>query len=90
MKGPGGTIIQKENFSKEYLEAAAENARYFIDAVRPKRTRFTYEVFMYCGLDSPEAYAELIRRVDRVMFGVHLDYTNLMRFPRKCFVGKKL
>lgn len=89
-EGTGWYHHTKENFSKEYLEAAAENARYFIDAVRPKRTRFTYEVFMYCGLDSPEAYAELIRRVDRVMFGVHLDYTNLMRFPREVFYGEKI
>lgn len=86
-EGNGWYHHSAENFAPQYLEEAAQMARDFIDAVQPKHTAFTYEMFMYCGLDSPEAYAQLIRMVDREHFGAHVDYTNLMVSPREVFAG---
>lgn len=89
-EGTGWYHHSAQNFTAQYMEEAAQMARDFIDAVQPERTYFSYEMFMYCGLDSPEAYAKLIRAVDRKLFGAHVDYTNLMRCPREVYAGEEI
>jgi len=53
------------NVSSEMFEAAVENARRIIDAVKPRRAKFTYEMMQWAIPDSPDSYLELIRRVLR-------------------------
>jgi len=70
-----------ENFSRDTFEQAVEIARYLIDEVQPKTAYFTYEIFPFNVIDSPETISELVRAVDRPQFGVHLDLVNLINCP---------
>lgn len=89
-EGPGYTDHNPKNFTEEHFEDAVDMARYFLDAVKPERAHFTYEVFMYNSIDSPEQYARLVSAVDRDMFGVHLDLTNMIRSPREMYQAKDI
>ena len=74
-----------DNLSQKYFDAAVENARKIIDAVKPKRARFSYEVMGWALPDSPDSYVKLIKAVDRPAFGVHLDPCNLVNSPAKFY-----
>lgn len=80
--GNGNSQHAAANFSQAAFDEAVELARYFIDAVKPKTACFTYEIFPFNIVDSPEMIAKLIRAVDRKQFGVHLDLVNLINCPR--------
>jgi sugar phosphate isomerase/epimerase len=67
------------NFSKEFFNGLVENCRKVIDAVKPKRTRFTIEMEKWSWPNSADSYLRLIRAVDRpAYFAVHLDCTNVI------------
>ena len=44
-----------------------------IDAVRPKRAKFAFEMMQYSLPDSIDLYLDLIRAIDRPAFAAHLD-----------------
>ncbi len=71
-----------KNLSKEFFDLAVENARKIIDAVKPKRAKFCYEVMGWALPDSPDSYLALIKAIDRSPFGVHLDPCNAINSPR--------
>ena len=73
------------NLSREFFDAAVENARKIIDAVKPKRAKFSYEMMGWSLPDSPDAYLEMIRAVDRGAFAVHLDVCNLVNCPQRFY-----
>lgn len=89
-EGPGYQNHHPKNFTEAHFEDAVEMARYLIDMVKPKRTYFTYEVFMYNSIDCPEQYARILKAVDREKFGAHIDLTNMMRSPRELYMAKDL
>ena len=74
-----------KNLSREFFDATVANCRHVIDAVKPTRTRFTIEMMGWNLPDSPDAYLELIRAVDRKAFGVHLDVCNGINSPRRFY-----
>jgi sugar phosphate isomerase/epimerase len=74
-----------DNLSPKFFDAAVENARKIIDAVKPKRARFCYEVMGWALPDSPDSYVKLIKAVHRAAFGVHLDPCNLVNSPDKFY-----
>ena len=74
-----------DNLSPRFFDAAVENARKIIDAVKPKRARFTYEAMGWALPDSPDHYLKLIKAIDRKEFGVHLDPCNLVNSPEKFY-----
>ena len=74
-----------DNVSPKFFDAAVENARKIIDAVKPQRARFTYEVMGWALPDSPDQYVKLIKAIDRKAFGVHLDPCNLVKSPEKFY-----
>src|SRR5689334_17941311 len=74
-----------ENLSKNFFDAVAENARKIIDAVKPKRTTFSYEMMGWSIPDGPESYVKLIRAIDRKPFSVHLDPCNIVNSPEKFY-----
>jgi sugar phosphate isomerase/epimerase len=74
-----------ENLSKTFFDAAVENARKIIDAVKPRRTRFSYEMMGWSIPDTPEKYVKLIRAIDRKQFAVHLDPCNIINSPEKFY-----
>ena len=74
-----------DNLSEKYFDATVQNARKIIDAVKPKRARFTFEVMGWALPDSPDSYLRLIKAIDRPAFGVHLDPCNLVNSPKKFY-----
>lgn len=71
-----------ENFETEAFEACVETVRAILDEVKPKRAKFALEMMQYSLPDSVNSYVELIRAIDRPMFGAHLDPVNLIMTPR--------
>jgi sugar phosphate isomerase/epimerase len=74
-----------KNLSKEFFDGAVENARKIIDAVKPKRSKFAYEMMGWAIPDSPDSYLKLIKAVDRPAFAVHLDLCNLVNSPERFY-----
>ena len=79
-----------ENLSPRFFDAAVENARRIIDTVNPKRAKFCYEMMGWTLPDTPDAYAKMIKAVDRAAFGVHLDPCNLINSPGKFYRNAEL
>ena len=74
-----------DNFTPAFFDAAVENARKIIDAVKPKRAKFAYEMMGWCMPETPERYLALLKAVDRPGFAVHLDPCNLINSPEKIY-----
>jgi sugar phosphate isomerase/epimerase len=77
--------MHPKNLSREFFDATVENCRHVIDAVRPKRTKFTIEMMPWNLPDGPDAYVELIRAVARPAFAVHLDVCNVINSPKRFY-----
>lgn len=75
------------NFSTEFFDAAVENARKIIDAVKPKRAKFAYEMMGWAIPDSPDSYLKLLKAIDRPAFGVHIDICNGINSPEKFYAN---
>jgi sugar phosphate isomerase/epimerase len=78
------------NLTREFFDAAVENARKIIDAVRPRRTKFCYEATGWSIPDSPDSYLKLIKAVDRPGFAVHLDPCNMINSPERFYHDTEL
>lgn len=77
--------MHPKNLSKEFFDATVENCRRVIDAVKPKRAKFTIEMMPWSLPDDPDSYLELIRAIDRSAFAVHLDVCNIISDPRRFY-----
>lgn len=71
-----------KNVSEEFFDLAVENARKIIDAVKPKRARFGYEIMPWAVPDTADSYLRLLKAVDRKEFCVHLDICNMINSPK--------
>lgn len=67
-----------------------DSVREIIDAVKPKRAAYTLEPMPWMYPDSPDSYLELIKKVERDAFGVHLDPVNIVNSPARYFNNKAL
>ncbi len=79
-----------QNLSQTHFNASVENARKIIDAVKPTRSVFCYEVMGWAWPDSADHYLTMIKAVDRKGFGVHLDPCNLINSPEKFYENTAL
>ncbi|HSD27127.1 MAG TPA: TIM barrel protein, partial [Vicinamibacteria bacterium] len=79
-----------ENLSERFFDAAVENARLVLDAVKPARTTFCYEMMAWSLPDSPEACLRMLKAVDRKAFAVHLDPCNLVNSPDRYYRSSDL
>ena len=70
---------------REAFDASVETVRYLLDTVKPARAKFALEMMQYSLPDSVDSYVELIRAIDRPMFGAHFDPVNLIMTPRVYF-----
>jgi len=73
------------NLSEEFFDAAVENARKIIDAVKPRRAKFCYEMMGWAIPDSTDSCLRLFKAVGRRGLGVHLDPCNLVNAPEKFY-----
>ena len=53
--------------------------------MKPKRSRFCYEMMGWALPDSPDSCVKLLKAVDRPALGVHLDPCNLVNSPEKFY-----
>jgi sugar phosphate isomerase/epimerase len=74
-----------KNLSREFFDATVENARKIIDAVKPHRAKFCFEMMGWALPDSPDSYLELIKAIERDAFGVHLDPCNVVNSPSRFY-----
>jgi sugar phosphate isomerase/epimerase len=74
-----------DNLSPKFFDAAVENARKIIDAVKPTRAKFCYEMMGWSIPDTADSYLRLMKAVDRPAFGVHLDPCNTINSPEKFY-----
>lgn len=74
-----------KNVTEEFLDATAENCRKVIDQVKPRNTKFSIEMMPWNLPDGPDSYIALMRAVDRVAFGVHMDVCNVINSPRRYY-----
>jgi sugar phosphate isomerase/epimerase len=79
-----GRVVRSasDNFTQRFFDAAVENARTIIDAVKPRRAKLTYEAMGWTMPDTVDRYLALLKAIDRPAFGVHLDPCNLVNSPR--------
>jgi sugar phosphate isomerase/epimerase len=74
-----------DNLSPKHFDAIVENARKIIDAVKPARARFCYEMMGWSLPDSPDSCVRLVKAVERPAFAVHLDPCNLVNSPERFY-----
>jgi sugar phosphate isomerase/epimerase len=79
-----------KNVSPEFFDLAVENARKIIDAVKPKRAKFSYEMMGWAIPDTADSYLKLCKAIDRKGFGVHLDVCNAVNSPHKFWNNTQL
>ena len=78
------------NLTTEFFDAAVENARKIIDAVRPRHAKFCYEMMGWAPPDSPDSYLKMMKAVERPAFGVHLDPCNIVNSPERFYGNAEL
>jgi sugar phosphate isomerase/epimerase len=74
-----------DNQSEAGFQRAVDTARYVIDMVKPKRTKFSLEMVPWLVTDTPENYLKLLKAIDRPQFGAHIDAVNMVISPRLYF-----
>jgi len=67
------------------FQRAVDTARYVIDAVKPKRAKFSLEMVPWLVTDTAENYLKLLKAIDRPQFGAHVDAVNMVITPRLYF-----
>jgi sugar phosphate isomerase/epimerase len=74
-----------DGYSRDFFDRCVQCYRDVIDAVKPTRTKMTFETMPYYFLDGPDEYIRFLKAVDRPAAGVHLDITNCINSPRRYF-----
>jgi sugar phosphate isomerase/epimerase len=74
-----------DNLGETGFQRMVETARSIIDAVKPKRTKFSLEMVPWLITGTPEEYLRLIRAVDRPQFAAHIDAANMITSPQYYF-----
>lgn len=75
----------KACYSEKFFEEAVKVSQRIIDAVKPVKTKLSFEMMPYCFLDGPQEYLRFLEAVDREAAGVHLDICNTMNHPRRFY-----
>jgi len=79
-----------DNTSARFFDEAVANARTILDAVKPKRAKFCYEMMGWSLPDSPDSALKLLKAVDRDAFAIHLDPCNLINSPERFYRNREL
>lgn len=73
------------NLGEAGFQRMVDTARYVIDAVKPKRTKFSLEMVPWLITGTPQEYHRLILAVDRPQFAAHIDAANMITSPQHYF-----
>lgn len=74
-----------DNVSEAGFQRAVDTARYVIDAVKPRRTRFSLEMVPWLVTGTAESYLRLLKAIDRPQFAAHIDAANMIISPQFYF-----
>jgi len=74
-----------DNLGEAGFQRMVDTARYVIDAVKPKRTKFSLEMVPWLITGTPQEYLRLIKAVDRPAFAAHIDAANMITSPQFYF-----
>ncbi|HZY50826.1 MAG TPA: sugar phosphate isomerase/epimerase [Devosia sp.] len=74
-----------DNLGEAGFQRMIDTARYVIDTVKPKRTRFSLEMVPWLITGTPQEYHRLILAVDRPQFAAHIDAANMITSPQFYF-----
>lgn len=75
----------KENYSEATWQKIVSSIQQIVDAVKPKKTKYTIEPMPWMVPSSPEEYIHLLKDIDREEVGVHLDLVNMIHCPERFF-----
>jgi sugar phosphate isomerase/epimerase len=73
------------NLSAQAFEETVKNVRQIIDAVKPRRARYSIEGMPWAVPDGPDSYLDLIKAIDRPAFACHLDPVNWVNCPSRFY-----
>jgi sugar phosphate isomerase/epimerase len=73
------------NLSQKFFDETVENARAILDAVKPLRAKFAFEMMGWNIPDSAESYLKLLKAIDRKAFAVHVDVCNVVNSPDRFY-----
>lgn len=79
----GWDAADPDNYTEQTYARIVDSVRDIIDAVRPARAFYCLEPMPWMVPDSPDAYLQLIRDVDRPRFAAHMDFVNMINCPRR-------
>lgn len=79
----------RENFEEEAWNRTVESVQEIIDAVKPVRTKYAIEPMPWMIPTGPEEYLRLLRDIDRLSAGVHLDIVNMINCPERFFYQER-
>ena len=85
----GWDAADKSNFTEETYAEIIRSVRDIIDSVKPRQAFYCLEPMPWMVPDSPEAYLQLIRDVDRTQFGAHMDFVNMINCPRRYLYAER-
>jgi sugar phosphate isomerase/epimerase len=77
------------HYSEDFFDAAVEAARRVIDAVKPRRTKMTFEIMPCHFIDSAAEYMRFLRAIDREAAGIHYDPSNSISSSRLLYNNAK-
>lgn len=80
----------KSNYSKEIFNEIVETVQFIIDSAEPESTFYTIELMPWAIPDDADSYLELIEKINRKQFAVHLDPVNIVTSPRKYCINGEL
>lgn len=73
------------NLSQKFFDETVENARTILDAVKPTRAKFAFEMMGWNIPDSADSYLKLLKAIDRKQFAVHVDVCNVINSPDRFY-----
>ena len=79
----GWDAADRSNFTPDAYRRIVSSIREIIDDVGPRRAFYCIEPMPWMIPDSPDAYLQLIRDVDRPQFAAHMDFVNMINCPRR-------
>ena len=79
----GWDAADRSNFTDETYARIVASVRDILDSVNPRRAYYCLEPMPWMVPDSPDAYLQLIRDIDRPRFGAHMDFVNMINCPRR-------
>jgi sugar phosphate isomerase/epimerase len=77
-------------YGDDFFGLCVEVYRDIIDAVKPVRTKMSFEMMPYYFLDGPDEYLRFLKALNRPQAGVHLDITNCICSPRRYYNNTSL